>query len=766
MYRRHFILTLAALLAVAAASQGQQPSAPHIAYVFPAGGRQGASFQVEVGGQYLGNVTNVYVSGQGVEAAVVEYVKPLTQQQVAQLREQLKELRDKRDAAQKAKNGGAPGTGQTRPAWTVADMRMAADIREKLAQFQKRSANPVMGEIATVKITISSNAEPGERELRLGTPMALSQPLVFCVGQLSEFNKPAPPADSGPQNGNAQRAVAPVESRIALPCAVNGQILPGGVDRYRFEGRKGQRLVIAAMARELMPYLADAVPGWFQAVLSLYDSQGHEVAYADHYRFHPDPVLFYEVPKDGEYVLQIRDSIYRGRDDFVYRITAGELPFLTGIFPLGGPAGAQTTVTLSGWNLPADTLTEDETGSAPGIYPICARTEKYVSNHLPFAVDTLPECLSQQPNDSRATAQPLTLPIIVNGHIDKPGRWNVFRFEGRAGDQIVAETIARRLDSPLDSVLKLTDAAGQQLAFNDDFEDKGAGLQTQYADSYLPFTLPSSGSYYLFVGDAQHQGGPEYAYRLRLSAPRPDFALRVVPSSLVVRGGMGVPFTVYALRRDGFSNEITLALKDAPAGFSLSGGTVSANENQVRLTLVAPALSGKQVFNLGLEGHARIQEHEVVRPGIPAQDMMQAFAYWHLVPSKQLEVSVLDRPQFRHSLYILDPTPVKIPAGGTAQVRVKTPGGAFTNNFQLELSEPPDGISIASFSQADTATAIVLRSDAAKIKPGVKGNLIVNIIAARPQAASAAGKPRANQPRAALGALPAIPFEIVAPEPE
>ena len=105
----------------------------------------------------------------------------------------------------------------------------------------------------------------------------------------------------------------------------------------------------------MIPYLADAVPGWFQAALSLYDAQGHELAYADHYRFHPDPVLFYEVPADGEYVLQIRDSIYRGREDFVYRITVGELPFVTGIFPLGGPAGAQTTVELTGWNLPAAT---------------------------------------------------------------------------------------------------------------------------------------------------------------------------------------------------------------------------------------------------------------------------------------------------------------------------------------------------------------------------------------------------------------------------
>ncbi len=438
LFRRHFILTLAGVLAVATALSGQQSFTPHIGFVFPAGGRQGTSFQVQVGGQYLGNVSNVFVSGAGIQAGVVDYVRPLTGQQLNQLREELKKFQEKRAES------------QTRPALTAEDRMRIAEIRQKIAQSQKRSVNPAISETVTLKMTISSNAEPGERELRLGTPMALSQPLVFCVGQLPEFSKPAPPvvselpAANRPRNDNVQKAVAPVESHIMLPCVANGQILPGGVDRYRFQARKGQRLVIAATARELIPYLADAVPGWFQAVLSLYDPQGHEVAYADHFQFHPDPVLFYEVPRDGEYVLQIRDSIYRGREDFVYRITAGEVPFVTGLFPLGGPAGAQTTVKVTGWNLPNAALTRDDTDFAPGIYPLSVRTEKYVSNHRPFAVDTLPECFSRKPNNSQATAQLVTLPIIVNGRIDKPGQWDVFRFNGGAGDEIVAEVIARR----------------------------------------------------------------------------------------------------------------------------------------------------------------------------------------------------------------------------------------------------------------------------------------------------------------------------------
>ena len=182
------------------------------------------------------------------------------------------------------------------------------------------------------------------------------------------------------------------------------------------------------------------------------------------------------------------------------------------------------------------TVTEEGKDKAPGIYHLFARNGQWISNSVPFALDTLPECLEKEPNDSAETAQHVTLPVIINGRIDRPGDWDVFAFEGRAGQQIVAEVLARRLDSPLDSVLKLTDAAGRQLAFNDDYEDKSTGLNTHHADSWLTATLPAQGVYHLYLGDAQHKGGPEYGYRLRISPPRPDFELRVAPSAINLRG--------------------------------------------------------------------------------------------------------------------------------------------------------------------------------------------------------------------------------------
>jgi len=632
---RWYVVLVVLLATASITSAAPARKSPNVGYVYPAGGRQGTTFQVVVGGQNLKGASAAYVSGLGVKARVVEYTGLLTPRELTILRDKLRELQKKKaDAMKKSKSrpGQATEQGSKSPVWTAADEKMLVEIREKIADQTRRRANPAIAETVRLQVTIAPDSEPGERQLRLRTSLGLSNPIVFCVGQLQEFSEKETQANTREPG-----------MRITLPAVVNGRIMPGDVDRFRFQAKKGQQVVIVVKARQLIPYLADAVPGWFQATLALYDADGKELAYVDDYRFCPDPVLYYVVAEDGEYVVEIKDSIYRGREDFVYRIVLGELPFITSIFPLGGPAGAQTTVELKGWNLPSDELTLSTKDKNSGTLAVSVHKGQLVSNHVPFAVDTLPECLEKEPNDGRAAAQQVTLPLIVNGRIDRPGDWDVFRFEGHAGDKIVAEVYARRLSSPLDSVLKLTDAAGRRLADNDDHEDKGAGLITHHADSLLSATLPADGTYYLYIGDAQHKGGEAYGYRLRISPPRPDFELRVVPSGINARAGATVPVTVYVLRKDGFAGEIALSLKDAPRGFVLIGRRVPAGKDQVRLALKVPPVPPKRPLSLCLEGRAVIQGREIVRTAIPADEMMQAFIYRHLVPAKDLKVAVIGR---------------------------------------------------------------------------------------------------------------------------
>ena len=193
-----------------------------------------------------------------------------------------------------------------------------------------------------------------------------------------------------------------------LPVGVNGQILPGDVDRFAFKAQQGQQLVVSACARELIPYLADAVPGWFQATLALYDSSGEEVAYVDDFQFHPDPTLFYEIQEGGTYTLEIKDSVYRGREDFVYRIALGELPIVTSVFPLGGREGEETVVELAGWNLPAQSVTVDKKSAAAGEVPL--NFAQHSGRIIPFTVDTISEGFEREAEQPTRGSNTVGLP--------------------------------------------------------------------------------------------------------------------------------------------------------------------------------------------------------------------------------------------------------------------------------------------------------------------------------------------------------------------
>ena len=707
----------------------------HIAYVYPAGARQGTTLQVKIGGQFLEGVTNAFVSSDNIRATVIGYAKPLNQKQINDLREQMREL-------QKERNNPAK--------WD-----QIAQLRKKITTSVKRLVNPAFAELVTLKLVINTNAAPGEYELRLGTPNAISNPLKFIVGQLYEYQKPEPIKSDDFKNvkairENEIRAAAPTEMRVRTPSVVNGQLQPGGVDRFRFSASKGQQFVAIVNARSLIPYLADAVPGWFQATLTMYDSKGKEIAYDDDFKLQPDPVIHVEIPHDGEYFIEIKDAIYRGRDDFVYRITLGQLSYITSIYPLGGHAGQKTTVHLTGWNLPKKTTTVKP---ALGVNAVSI-TLNEVLNTCPFAVDDLPE----QEHASGAL-QHVTLPTIINGRITQPDQTHIFSFEAKANDEIVAEVSARCLGSPLDSVLRVTDGSGQQLAFNDDTDTKADALNTHHADSYLRAKIPTDGAYYLHLSDAQQKGGDDFAYRLRISAPQPDFAIRCTPSQIMLRPGLSTPVTIYALRKDGFSNQIEILLRDAPDGVTLRGGTIPANQDTVQLTLSAPGYADFTPTNIHLEARAFANGKSIAHDVIPAEDMTQAFFYHHLVPSQDLQIALAPRGLPRE-VKILSATPLKIPAGGTAQISIGMPMRRLDNRFQFELSSPPDGITIQKVVSGDTKADIIVRSDSTKVKPGLQGNLIV-VATASGQKSNPKNKNKNANNRFVIGSLPAIPFEVV-----
>ncbi len=763
MARCNFALIVATTLGAAGAWGQPNVADPHLGYLYPAGGQQGATFQIKAGGQWLQGVNEIHISGEGVEGTVTQYIRALTRQEIGRIGQHIRKFeREIRD--EQARAAGKPESAAARPELQplpehavvegIEEMNLLelAALRAELFD-PKKQPNAQIAATTLIDVTIAPDAATGDREMRLGTPNGLTNPMVFQVGVLPEVSE-YEPEKIGP-------AAAPqVAPPLDLPVLINGQIEPGDMDRFRFTAVQGQRLVIETRARHLVPYLADAVPGWFQATLALYDSAGKELAFADDYRFSPDPVLLYEVPTTGEYAVEIRDSIYRGREDFVYRIGIGELPFITQMFPLGGVAGSEVVAEIDGWNLPTKQLTLNTEPGGTEIRHTALRQGGSLSNPVAYAVGDRPESTETEPNNTADEAQLVHLPVTINGRIAEAGDVDVFKFTGLAGQGITAEVHGRRLMSPIDSLLRLTDASGTVLEWSDDYEDKGMGLCTHHADSFVSAKLAEDGMYYVRMRDSQNHGGDAYAYRLSITPPQPDFALRINPSSVSLRAGGSAPLSVHALRKNGFEGAIEVALKNAPVGFELSGARIPEGLDSINITLRAPRAWLKDPYVLEMEGRAVIDGETVTRPAVPSEDMMQAFLYRHLAPSQTFMAQVKRSPPFMPSLELASTDPLRIPSGGGIQMQVNAPDVPALQAVQLELSDAPDGLTIEGVKVVPGGVAFTVKAGADVLDIGYVDNLIVKGTIQVDQM-NREGKPTGRKRRVPLGFLPAIPFEVV-----
>lgn len=646
-------LVVAFSVLVVSAAMAQR--APRVGYVYPAGGQQGTNFEILIGGQGLDDPTGVLVSGGDVTSVVLEHDKPLSAVRAGDVSDRLAELQQRFRADPKAAslppNERLAFIRQTLKELEITekDLRLLADYDRK-RNDPKRQQNTQIGETVRVRLTIAEGAQAGTRFLRLRTQGGLSNPMRFEIGQHPEVRETEPPVDyfdldgrgSGRRSVNSyQAAVAkPVE---VLPATINGRIMPGEVDAFTFHARAGTQLVLMVRARNLIPYLADAVPGWFQAVATLYDSSGKEVAFSDDYGFDPDPVMFYKIPADGDYRIEVRDSIYRGREDFVYRITLGELPFLTAISPLGGTVGSTLDVSLFGGNLGTERKIQYAVPDKAGITYITAHHHGWTSNAVPFHASAYPEENEREQNNTLGSANEVKLPVIVNGRIDSPGDVDFYRVKGRGGQPMAFEIFARRLNTPVDATLTVFDTDGNQIAFNDDHEDPGSGLTTHHADSNVFIKLPKTGECFVRVADAQHQSGPGNLYRLRLSMAEEGFALRVTPSSLNAASGGAARLTAHVLRLDGYEGEITLSarIKSTGKAIPLNNAVIAADQNDAEVSFTVPSSGAiEEPVELLIQGTAKIGGRTVVVDAVPAEDMMQAFIYKHLVPVDDLLLDV------------------------------------------------------------------------------------------------------------------------------
>ncbi len=337
----------------------------------------------------------------------------------------------------------------------VGKVVSVSDLAEE-AKVKVSTAAPVpLGprQEAKLELTVAPDAEVGLHHFRVQTPLGTSNLAMLDVGALPEIQETEPNdslADS---------------QRVELPATLVGSLgWPGDVDSFQFHGQAGQEVVFQVVASNLGSEL--------RSVLVLGDSRGQELARAGEFSRQRDAVLSFKLPAEGQYTLSVSDLERRGGSNHFYRLNAGALPYLGEVFPLGVRAGQSAEVEVRGSNLgEVHKVKVQAPAYAEGwqTLPVRVKTSQGEAlNKLYLAVGNEPEIVEREPNNSPGEAQPITLPVTINGRISGGQKGGAadedyFRFRAKKGQQLTIEVAAARLGSPLDSVVEVLDASGHEI---------------------------------------------------------------------------------------------------------------------------------------------------------------------------------------------------------------------------------------------------------------------------------------------------------------
>ena len=437
---------------------------------------------------------------------------------------------------------------------------------EKISDAQEKAVKVVF--------LIAADCRLGEHALRIRTASGISALRLFYVG-------PFPSVEEKEPNNEAAKA-----QPIALNSTVQGTIGSEDVDVFSVEVKKDQRLSVEIEGARLGRTL-------FDPTVTVLSADGRVLAASD-----DTPLLGHDgfvsllAPADGKYLIQVRDMTYAGTGHF-YRLHLGTFPRPAAVFPLGGQ--------------PGETLEAKFLGDPTGDFtqPITLPTEKsrsarfgLVADHHGLApspnwlrVSPLTNAPSITPGNTlgKATALNTTAPLAFNGVLTTKGNAAFFRFTAKKDQNLDFQVYARRLGSPLDSVLTVYDAKGKSLGNNDD----AAGNP----DSAVRVKIPEDGDYTVKIADQLARGGPRFTYRVEIAEVAPTLTLSIPDTARYdneTRKSIVVPrgnrFAVLLnLNRDTFNGDLAVTFDGLPAGITALADTVPGSLSAVPVVFDATA---------------------------------------------------------------------------------------------------------------------------------------------------------------------------------
>ena len=550
---------------------------------------------------------------------------------------------------------------------------------EVLSITQPEAENQ-QGRQITVRFNIAADCPLGTQRMRIRTRTGLSDLKNLHVGALPIVTEVEPNTDfAAPQV---------IEKNVT----VHGRVDNEDVDYYVVDCVQGERLTAEVFGLRLGH---SSSGNFFDPYVAILNEQRFEqVASDDTALVRNDAVTSIIVPEDGRYYIQIRDAAYTGDGRAYYLLHIGNFSRPHAVVPAGGRPGETLEVTYYG----------DVTGpfTRQATLPTEARERfglEVTDDHgvapsaQPFRVTDLENIIDQEPNNSADVATQATAPGAFNGLIGEPDDFDMFKFTATQGQVYEIEAYARRIRSPLDSVIYVYRADnGQQLAANDD---------SRGPDSYLRFTAPHDGEFIVGIRDHLKNGGPAYSYRIELTpvAPRivtkPIDVSRYVQPKMVVAQGAGFGMVVNVQRQD-VGGPVAFRSENLPAGVTIECPEGWRAGGQMPLVFYAAddAPVGGQ-FSTVTTFLNDPNQPDLAVAGPLSQDILmirgQNNNYVWTEQQNRVPIAVVERAPFK--VWIEPPT-VPLVRGGSMQLKVvceKAEG--WDNDIQVLLLQNAPGVS-------------------------------------------------------------------------
>lgn len=526
----------------------------------------------------------------------------------------------------------------------------------------------------TAKLQIAGDCPLGLHAFRVRTQSGISNLLTYSVGNLSELPETEP-------NNDFQQP-----QPIPLNTTVNGVVTGEDVDYFQIEVKIGQRINLELEGVRL-GY------SFFDAYVAVFDVNRFEIASNDDASLvRQDCICSFVAPADGKYIVQVRETSFRGDGNSKYRLHVGTFPRPTTSIPLGGKPGESLEVRWLGD--PAGERVQQVLlpGESPSQFVIYAHDEHGMApTGNPFRLSDLPNVFEAEPNVDPSQANAVTPPCAVQGIIAEPSDVDRFKFAATKGQVFDIRVFARKMGSPLDSLLTVQQVGKGVILNNDD----NAGSP----DSYGRITVPEDGEYLVSVQDQLLRGRPDFAYRVEIAPSSPKLKMTLPELDQFVDTLVPLPrgnrFAIMVgTEREDFGADIPFEFVNLPPGVQVESVPIPNGQTQVPVlfTVAADAeISGRLVELNGRSADPNIpvSGHLVQRISLVRGDNNRDITHFD---TERMGMAVTQECPF--SIEIVAPK-CPIVRGGSMSLKVRAQRKeGFTKPINLRFLYAPPGLGV------------------------------------------------------------------------